>query len=243
MTVRLRAAGIRLVLLDIEGTTTPIAFVHDVLFPFARARIAAWFAERAASDPEVREIVDGVQQELAAPSGDVAVAAESVVPHLLRFMDADRKSRPLKTLQGKIWQLGYERGALKGEVYADVPAAFARWSDAAIEIGIFSSGSVLAQTLLFRHSTAGDLTPFIRWHFDTAVGAKVEAASYTRIADATGRPPREVLFVSDIEAELTAARDAGMQTRWCLRDPAAASAAASAVPPHEIVRGLDEIAV
>ena len=235
MTSGLRAAGIRLVLLDIEGTTTPIAFVHEVLFPFARARIPAWFAARSASDPEVREIADGVREEAGS-------ALEPVVPQLLAFMDEDRKSRPLKTLQGKIWQSGYERGELKGEVYADVPDALSRWSREGIEIGIFSSGSVLAQKLLFGHSTAGDLTPFIRWHFDTAVGPKHQSSSYARIADATGYHPPEILFVSDVDKELDAARDAGMQTRWCLRPP-------SAVPPatpgssHEVIRALDEIPV
>ena len=241
MSERLRAAGIAVVLLDIEGTTTPIAFVHDVLFPYARARLAAWFAARAAADAEVREIVDGVRQELAAEHVGVDVSVENVVPHLLRFMDADRKSGPLKTLQGKIWQVGYERGELKGEVYQDVPEAFARWSRAGIEIGIYSSGSVLAQKLLFAHTTAGDLTPYILWHFDTAVGAKKAAPSYTRIAGLLGRPAGEVLFVSDIAAELDAARAAGMQTRWCVRGHGDAAPAGAA--PHAIVRGLDEIAV
>jgi enolase-phosphatase E1 len=234
VSVRLRAAGIRVVLLDIEGTTTPIAFVHDVLFPYARARLASWFAERSPSDPDVREIVDGVQQELTAGHVDAPVSAENVVEHLLRFMDADRKSRPLKTLQGKIWQLGYERGELKGEVYADVPEAFARWSQHGIEIGIYSSGSVLAQKLLFGRSTAGNLTPYIRWHFDTAVGPKMQASSYARIAESIGRPAAEVLFVSDA---------AGMQTRWCVRGPADPLPAAGAPSEHEIVRGLDEIVV
>lgn len=239
MTSGLRAAGIRLVLLDIEGTTTPIAFVHEVLFPFARARIPAWFRARSPSDPEVREIVDGVLQELGSdrlgPSSPADAAAQ-VVPQLLAFMDEDRKSRPLKTLQGKIWQLGYERGDLKGEVYRDVPDALARWSRAGIEIGIFSSGSVLAQKLLFGHSTAGDLTPFIRWYFDTAVGPKQQPSSYARIADAAGHGPQDILFVSDVEKELDAAREAGMQTRLCLRPPAVGTS------PHGIIRTLDEIA-
>jgi enolase-phosphatase E1 len=239
VSVRLRAAGIGVVLLDIEGTTTPIAFVHDVLFPYARARLAAWFAAREPSDPDVREIVDGVRQELAAEQPPADVTAENVVPHLLRFMDADRKSRSLKTLQGKIWRLGYERGELKGEVYADVPGAFARWAQARIEIGIYSSGSVLAQQLLFGHSSAGNLAPYIRWYFDTAVGAKQQMSSYAQIAASLGRPAADVLFVSDIVAELDAARAAGMQTRWCVREAGATSAA----PSHAVVRGLDEIAV
>ena len=240
MNVRRGAAPVRVVLLDIEGTTTPIAFVHDVLFPYARERLAAWFAGRSPSDPAVREIVDGVRQELAAEQPGVTVSAATVAAQLLRFMDADRKSRSLKTLQGLIWQRGYERGELQGQVYADVPDAFERWSRAGIGIGIYSSGSVLAQTLLFGHSTAGDLTRYLRWHFDTAVGGKKETSSYARIADRIGHPARDVLFVSDVEAELDAARGAGMQTRLCVRERAAAAGAGAA---HPIVRGLDEIAV
>jgi enolase-phosphatase E1 len=245
VTFGLRAAGIRLVVLDIEGTTTPIAFVHDILFPFARARIHAWFAARSASDPEVREIVDGVRKEVGSDRVSAASPSEAVaqvVPQLLAFIDEDRKSRPLKTLQGKIWQSGYERGELKGEVYPDVPEALSRWSRDGIEIGIFSSGSVLAQKLLFGYSTAGDLTPFIRWHFDTGVGPKLQPSSYARIADATGHRPRDVLFISDVDRELDAARAAGMQTRWCLRPPTAPPAATGA-SSHEVIRTLDEIAL
>jgi enolase-phosphatase E1 len=218
----LRGAGIEAVLLDVEGTTTPIAFVHDVLFPYARARLAAWFASRPPSDPGVRAIVESLQREDAGdrPEDRQPWTHADVVARLTDYIDRDRKSPALKTVQGLIWEDGYATGALRGEVYPDVPAAFARWSDAGVAIGIFSSGSVLAQKLLFAHSNAGDLTPWLRWHFDTAVGAKIDARSYRRIAETTGIDASGVLFISDVIAELDAARDAGMHTLLCVRPPA-----------------------
>jgi enolase-phosphatase E1 len=209
-------AGTRVVLLDVEGTTTPVAFVYDVLFPYARARVRDWLAARWSSDPGLREVVDGLRAEVEAEGGRLDEGdreLEAAVARVLTLMDQDRKSRALKTLQGRIWEEGYAQGTLRGEVYPDVPAALERWTASGARAGIFSSGSVLAQTLLFRYSTAGDLTPFLRWHFDTAVGPKVDPASYGRIAGA-------VLFVSDTEKELDAARAAGLGTRLCVRAPA-----------------------
>jgi enolase-phosphatase E1 len=236
----LRAAGIEVVLLDIEGTTTPIAFVHQVLFPYARARLASWFAARPQSDQAVRKIVDDLQRE-AAGDPDAPPAGgwtrEDVVARLTADIDRDRKSPALKTVQGLIWEDGYVRGELRGEVYDDVPPAFARWTDGGIAVGIFSSGSVLAQKLLFAHSNAGDLTPFLRWHFDTAVGPKTDARSYARIAEAVGAPPSTVLFISDVTAELRAARDAGMRGLLCVR-PLSPPAAAEEFP---VVRTFDDV--
>ena len=132
-------------------------------------------------------------------------------------MDRDRKSTALKSVQGLIWEEGYRDGDLLGEVFADVPAALARWRAQRIDTGIFSSGSVLAQQLLFRHSSAGDLTSVLRWHFDTTTGPKTDPESYRRIAATMGIPAARVLFVSDMTAELDAALRAGMQTRLALR--------------------------
>jgi enolase-phosphatase E1 len=236
VTTGLRSAGTRVVLLDIEGTTTPIAFVHDVLFPFARARIPAWFQSRAPSDPDVNAIVDGLRAELAANPEQHWDHAQDwtearVVARLLTLMDQDRKSGPLKTLQGRIWEEGYARGELTGEVYPE------RWTGARIDVGIFSSGSVLAQQLLFAHSNAGDLTRFLRWHFDTSVGAKVDEASYTRIVHTVAVPAFQILFISDVVRELDAAKAAGLETRLCVRPPAVPPPA----PTHQIVRTFDEI--
>ena len=232
---RLRRAGIDVVLLDIEGTTTPITFVHDVLFPYARLRLRAWFDARSPSDPQVREIVQALlREDHDAPRTDPSI--DDVVGRLLDALDRDRKSPALKMVQGLIWEQGYASGELRSLVYDDVPPALQRWTSAGIGTGIYSSGSVLAQKLLFAHSNAGDLTPWLHWHFDTAVGAKIEARSYQRIADALRLDPAAVLFVSDVTRELEAARDVGMRTVLCVRPPAAPPA--SAVP---VIRTFDEI--
>ena len=240
MTSSLRGAGIKVVLLDIEGTTTPVSFVYDVLFPYARARLSTWFAARALSDPDVREIVDNLRRESAADGLGLLPpnpSSEAIAARLLAYMDQDRKSPALKTVQGRIWEAGYADGTLIGEVYPDVPDAFVRWTSTGIAVGIYSSGSVLAQKLLFGHSNAGDLTPYLRWHFDTAVGAKIERASYQRIVAAVGVEAPAILFVSDVTRELDAARDAGMRTMLCVRAPAP-------VPPTadvSLVRTFDEV--
>ena len=229
----LAAAGIEVVLLDIEGTTTPISFVHQRLFPYARAR-AAEFLQQHASDLEIQRVVSelrGLQNaaDSDAPAGDIV----SFVHFLI---DNDRKLGPLKALQGRIWEQGYAISELEGEVYADVLPAFDRWTRADIRVAIFSSGSVLAQRLLFSNSTAGDLSPYISKYFDTSVGAKGDAASYRRIVKALDlRAPSHVLFVSDVVRELDAARDAGLRTLLCVRP-------ASPIPErnsHPIVETFD----
>lgn len=236
-------------ILDIEGTTTPITFVHDVLFPYARAHVRAYLDDTARSDAEVRQIVEDLRGELPAsgfqlpaqlPKAEAASReprAADIVPFIYWLMDRDRKCRPLKALQGRIWEQGYATGALQGEVYPDVREAFVRWTRAGIRIGIFSSGSVLAQQLLFAHSTAGNLSPFLSSYFDTRVGAKADADSYSRIAAALAVPPSSVLFVSDVAGELDAARVAGLQTRLCVRPPALPPAESS----HAIVSSFDAI--
>lgn len=253
--IALSASGIEVVILDIEGTTTPITFVHDVLFPYARARVRAYLDDTARSDAEVRQIVEDLRLELPASgfqppadgtnpdSGSRELGAGSekleadVVSYIYWLMDRDRKSRPLKALQGRIWEQGYATGALEGEVYPDVRDAFVRWAAAGIRIGIFSSGSVLAQQLLFAHSTAGDLSSFLSSYFDTRVGAKTEAESYSRMSTALAVPPSSVLFVSDVAGELDAARAAGLHTRLCVRPPVLPPAASS----HAIVESFDAI--
>lgn len=230
MTSSLRAAGIDVVLLDVEGTTTPVTFVHDVLFPYARARLGAWFASRSLTDPDVHEIVESLQHELRGdPDAPATWTIDGIVSRLLSYMDQDRKSRALKIAQGRIWNEGYATGQLRGEVYSDVLPALARWNDEGRSVGIFSSGSVLAQKLLFAHSNAGDLTPWLRWHFDTAMGPKIDAHSYTRIAESLKGPPASILFVSDAVRELEAAREAGMKTLLCVRPPAEAPSSSFAV--------------
>jgi enolase-phosphatase E1 len=252
--ISLAAAGIDFVLLDIEGTTTPIAFVHDVLFPYARARVRTYLEETTASDAGIRHIVEDLRRER--PASGFPLAADvfgppnegardpsrpshdaEIVSYVYWLMDRDRKSGPLKALQGRIWEEGYVTGALKGEVYPDVRDAFRRWTTSGRRIGIFSSGSVLAQQLLFGRSSAGDLSPFLSGYFDTAVGAKGEPESYRRIVAALSVHPSRTLFVSDVVKELDAARAAGLRTLLCVRPPAPTPAAGS----HDIVESFDAI--
>ena len=219
--IHLRALGIGTVLLDIEGTTTPIAFVHDTLFPYARRHLRELILEVEMSSPG-RAWIDQLHAEWRAeqPGADalpewkgntVEEIGASALAYCEWLMDRDRKSTALKTLQGLIWDRGYRAGDLESEVYPDVPRALRTWAAAGIEIGIYSSGSVQAQKLLFGATKFGDLKPYLRAHFDTAVGSKRDAASYRSIAESLHRKPDEILFVSDVVEELQAARVAGLQ--------------------------------
>jgi enolase-phosphatase E1 len=220
----------KVVLLDIEGTTTPIDFVTQVLFPFARERMGSLLAVQW-SDPAIREDVAQLRGEASGVLDDPG----SVARHALSLMDQDRKSTGLKALQGRIWEAGYAQGLLRGVVYDDVPRAFERWKRRGVRIAIFSSGSVLAQKLLFGHSTAGDLGREISDYFDTTTGPKREAESYRRIASALAVPPADVLFYSDVVAELEAARAAGMQTALSVRDGKVLVDAGG----HRVIRDFD----
>jgi len=223
----LAAEGIRGVLLDIEGTTTPIAFVHEVLFSYARSQVRRFLMERFDS-PEVladlqqlrEEHAIDVKQNLQPPvlkeePRDAEI--DSLAAYASWLIDRDRKSTGLKSLQGKIWQQGYSDGTLKAELFADVRPALERWRRAGLKISIFSSGSSLAQKLLFAHTAVGDLSGLIDNYFDTTVGSKTEAASYYRITSALRLPAEDVLFISDVVPELNAAGAAGMPTLLCVR--------------------------
>ncbi len=228
----------RSILLDIEGTTTPIAFVKDVLFPFARKSAVSYLAAHR-HEPEVQGDLALLVEERARELEDGAPPVESSdpLPYLFWLMDSDRKSTALKALQGRIWKDGYESGALVSEVYPDVAPALARFKGAGIDVSIYSSGSVLAQHLLFAHSNAGDLRPFLSAYFDTTTGGKKEATSYTRIASALGRAPKDVLFVSDVAEELDAAGQAGMKVALCVRP-----GTPEPIPSrHRVVSSLGEI--
>jgi enolase-phosphatase E1 len=218
--IRLAERGLRAVLLDIEGTTTPIAFVHEVLFPFARARLAryldAHWEKREVAEVR-RKLAEEYEQENRPDARAGLRTVGEVAAYAATLIDRDRKSPGLKQLQGLIWEEGYRAGNLRGQVYDDVPVAIRRWRASGIDVAIYSSGSVLAQRLLFQSTPSGDLTPQLQAFFDTAVGAKIESASYARIAVALGRPPFEILFVSDVPRELAAAREAGMAVVLSLR--------------------------
>lgn len=235
----------KLYLLDVEGTVAPVSFVAEVLFPYARAHFEEFlrgagdeigrmapgqshdgtvFADlvmllgenRAETDPDAPQIL----LHQAAQQAEVSMSPEYAVPRILEYvnwlMDRDRKSTALKSMQGKIWKAGYERGELTSEIFDDVPDAFARWSRQG-KVAIYSSGSIEAQKLFFEFSDRGDLTPLLSGYFDTRTGPKREGESYRAIAREMGLEPGEVLFFSDVVAELDAAREAGCQTRLVIR--------------------------
>lgn len=216
------------ILLDIEGTTTPITFVYDELFPYARREMVRFLQANAQSErfqkalAQLREEVAG---EVAAgenppnipEDGELQDMALAAANFALWQMEKDRKATGLKELQGWIWDAGYRAGELRGVVYPDVDDAIRRWAGAGHRVAIYSSGSIEAQKLIFGFSTAGDLTPFLCAYFDTTTGPKKEAQSYAKIADALGEAPQDVVFFSDNLDEIRAADAAGMQTRLTIR--------------------------
>lgn len=221
----------RAYLLDIEGTTTPIDFVTRTLFPYARARLAQFVLQNL-DDPCLIADATELAREYEADGSPVewpgSPAPLGMTPYLEWLMDQDRKSTGLKSIQGRIWEEGYASGELKGELYPDVEPAMRRWKESGAKIAIFSSGSVLAQQLLFKSSVNGDLTPLIDAYFDTTTGPKRQSGSYVAIAENLGCPPRVVLFLSDVIEEVEAASAAGMSANVVDRESAVQN------PPHTI---------
>lgn len=211
------------ILLDIEGTTSPIAFVYDVMFPYVREHLDAYLekhwdddATAAASEQIARDAGhDSLDDWLGEQSRENRIAA--VRSEVIRLMDADVKATGLKSLQGLIWKDGFESGEMKARVFDDVEPALRRWSADGRDVRIYSSGSVAAQKLFFGHSIKGDLLSLLNGHYDTTTGPKREPESYARIASAFGTPADEILFFSDVVAELDAAREAGMRTALTVR--------------------------
>jgi 5-methylthioribose kinase len=203
----------RALVLDIEGTTSSLSFVKDELFPYARARLPTYVSEHADELSALLEDVRRIEE-------DAALDTQQVIATLLRWIGEDRKLTPLKSLQGLIWQEGYERGELRGHVYEDAAQALRAWYEAGLKLYIYSSGSVLAQRLIFSHTEYGDLTPVFSGYFDTTIGGKLEPDSYRAIAANIGLPPAAVLFVSDHSGEISAAAIAGMQVIQVCRDQA-----------------------
>ena len=202
----------RAVVTDIEGTTSSLSFVKDVLFPYARRHLAEFVAAHG-QEPAVRELLDAANAEA---GGDMDEA--EVVAQLERWIDEDRKVTPLKALQGLIWEAGYRHGDFVGHVYADAVERLRTWHAQGLRLYVYSSGSVHAQKLLFAHTAFGDLTPLFTGYFDTLVGAKREPAAYRAIVGELRLPSGDILFLSDIVEELDAAHAAGMQTIQLVRD-------------------------
>lgn len=204
---------IKAILTDIEGTTSAVSFVFDVLFPYAARHLPGFVSEHAA-EPAVAEQLEAVRRE----SGEPEASVERVVAILLEWIAEDRKATPLKALQGMVWEQGYRAGQLKGHVYHDAVEALRRWHAEGYRLYVYSSGSIQAQKLIFGCSEAGDLSPLFSGYFDTTSGPKREAGSYRRIVEAIGLPAEEVLFLSDMVQELDAAREAGLPTIGLARE-------------------------
>jgi enolase-phosphatase E1 len=209
----------KLILLDIEGTVSPLAFVHDVMFPYARQRAGGYVVTHWGA---------AVIAQLAQDAGVAAFASPAEAEAAVyRLMDADAKVTGLKHVQGMIWEEGFRNGELRSTLFDDVPQALAEWGRMGREIRIYSSGSVHAQKLFFAHTGSGDLTPHFSGYYDTTTGSKREAASYAAIAADCGLPTEQILFVSDLVEELNAARSAGMFTALAIRP------GNKPVPPHD----------
>ncbi len=203
---------IKAIVTDIEGTTSSLAFVKEVLFPYARANLAAYVRLHAA-EPQVKTALEESCKEAGAE-----LDTEQLITQLIQWLDEDKKVTPLKSLQGLLWEAGYQAGAFKGHIYKDAAAHLKAWKAKGLDLYIYSSGSVHAQKLLFTHTEYGDLTPLFSGYFDTHIGGKKDQESYHKIARQIGIPANQLLFLSDIKEELDAAKAAGFETLWLTRD-------------------------
>ena len=239
------------ILLDIEGTTSSVSFVYDVMFPFVRRELEQFLLDKW-HDPKVFNACITIANEAGyqyyndwgkavgiSPNRHMARAGQQLVrDEVLRLMDGDVKATGLKQLQGLIWESGFASGELQAHVYDDVPPTLAAWNAAGIDVRIYSSGSIQAQKLFFGHTIFGNLLPHFRGHYDTTTGPKKEAASYIAIAREFGLPPGEILFCSDVVAELDAARAAGLSTALVVRQ---GNAAVKEGHGHQVIRSFREI--
>jgi enolase-phosphatase E1 len=238
--------GVRAILTDIEGTTSSIAFVKDVLFPYARAALPDYvrahelelknlLGDRSAAEEIPRSAAGATWGDIAATVGESHLTTQETIDILLQWMDEDRKVTPLKTLQGIVWKSGYESGALRSHVYEDAVRALRQWHASGMEISVYSSGSIAAQKLLFSHTPYGDLTPLFSRYFDTTTGPKLESRSYEKIVESLRTPAASIVFLSDHAGETQAATAAGMQTVLLAREQTAAG--------MDFARSFDEIAL
>lgn len=203
------------ILMDIEGTTTSISFVHDILFPYSEQRLSQ-FVKTNETQEAIKNILAETQKTVL-EENKIQINEEQSVNKLIEWIKSDRKHPALKKLQGLIWSEGYRSGALKGHVYQDVPEALLKWTQANIQLGIYSSGSIEAQKDLFGFSIFGDLNTFISNNFDTSTGPKRDIDSYNKISQELNIAPEDILFLSDISEELDAAKNAGFKTTQLVR--------------------------
>jgi enolase-phosphatase E1 len=218
--------NVHAVVADIEGTTSSLAFVKEVLFPYARRSLPAYVRDHLSK-------LAAIAAQIETQCGQSPLSGQELTEILLQWMEEDRKVTPLKALQGMIWRAGYECGELEGHVYEDAVRALRKWRASGLEIHIYSSGSVEAQKLLFAHTAYGDLTPLLSGYFDTTTGSKLESRAYERIASSLGLPASTIVFLSDHSGEICAAAAAGLQTVLLAR--------ADARDAPNIARSFDEI--
>lgn len=220
--------GVRAVLTDIEGTTSSLAFVKDVLFPYARNSLPGFVRSHESELTDIASNIAGIV-------GKTHLSAQEMTDVLLRWMDEDRKATPLKTLQGIVWKAGYESGELQSHVYEDAVDALRKWQAKGLQLYIYSSGSIAAQKLLFAHTPYGDLSPLFDGYFDTTTGPKLESGSYGKIAESLHLATSSIVFLSDHAGETQAAAAAGLQTVLLAREQTSASA--------NFARSFDDIAL
>ncbi len=225
------------ILLDIEGTTSSIRFVYDVMFPFVRRELDAYLRGHW-GESGLAAACDQIARD--AGNASLASSPEEVNAEVIRLMDGDVKATGLKQLQGLIWDAGFKSGEMKAHVYDDVPPSLAAWNQAGMDVRIYSSGSIQAQKLFFGHTIASNLLPQFHGHYDTTTGPKKEAASYAAIAAEFALPPREILFLSDVPAELDAAKQASLQTGLVLRP---GNAAVQPDHGHSELRSFAEVRI
>ena len=206
---------IKIILLDIEGTTTSISFVHDVLFPYAKSNLAE-FIKNNITNVKVIECLEETKKTVNTENAE-KIDNNKAVSTLLNWIDIDRKHHALKTLQGLIWKKGYENGDYKAHIYDDVLPCLKEWKDQGKKIAIYSSGSVAAQKLLFKYTLAGDLTPYVSNYFDLTIGAKKKLESYLNITKQLSLNANEIMFLSDNVEELDAAKSVGLKTTQLVR--------------------------
>lgn len=211
---------IKAIVTDIEGTTSSLSFVKEVLFPYARTHLPA-YVRKHRGETEVASLLDDARR-----LSSTALDDEQLITQFIDWIDRDQKITPLKSLQGLIWEAGYHKGDFYGHIYEDAARQLKTWKDAGYSLYVYSSGSVYAQKLLFAHTEYGDLTSLFSGYFDTHIGGKKEATSYKRIADQIRFQPNQILFLSDIQDELDAAQQAGFNTCWLIRGQVADSQAA-----------------
>ena len=219
--------GIQWILTDIEGTTTEVSFVYDILFPYFRAHMDQW---KTVDSAPMNDVLEQTRVLVLEEQSINLSSKEALFDQLRQWSIEDRKVTPLKTFQGMVWEQGFKSGAIKGHMYPDVKPALQRWLDGGLKLAIFSSGSIAAQKQLFGFSTEGDLTPYFSAYFDTTTGMKRDEQTYQLIVQQLNSPANSVLFLSDIHQELEAAHAAGLRTlqlvrpgtqanwSWCVAD-------------------------